>query len=62
VVKGLDLMGLSGVGHDIVAGAMRIRGLEFVVFGGILLLNVIQAGDLPEVGKRVEITQWLFRA
>jgi hypothetical protein len=55
-------MGLGGVVHAIVAGALRLRGSEIVVFGVILLLSVIQAGDLLEVGKRVEITQWFFRA
>jgi hypothetical protein len=62
VVTGLDLMGLGGFVHAIAAGDLRLRGSEFVVFGEILLLNVIQAGDLLEVGKRVEITQWIFRA
>jgi hypothetical protein len=62
VVTGLDLMGCGGVVHAFAAGALRLRGSWSVVFGGILLLNVIKAGDILEVGRRVEKTQWLLRA
>jgi hypothetical protein len=55
-------MGWGGVVHAIVAGALRLRGSYSVVFGGILLLNVIKAGDILEVGRWVEKTQWLLRA